>query len=396
MTFDRLSLPIPEELLAQSSLRTTTSSNENGSSSELFKLLDDYEYHSQRANDAVRQIRAILQSSNCSSNSLVNTSTNAITATNTRTEAIITGHQVDTIQKAFNRKPRSLARLDQNHILGTALDGTLAVWSVEDKRRIKEVTLRDGLVAECISVNQNSDRVLVVANSEKPNILLYNTSELTPQPIIINTNHSKPVKAIEWCDEDVFVTASDDHTIAICSLEMGSRVVVNAHTSGVTAVKRLHSHVISAGLDSRLNRVDLNTGRLVETKKCPSSRWSHLYHSTSFPHMLIASSQSTAEQFAVFDTRLSFRPQSRFGWSETANLSFYVKAGWQPSGPLIACGTQSPVDRVSGLMVFDVRQTAAPVRCVRTEEKRWLECLFVGEERFVANATDGSLSFVSL
>jgi WD40 repeat protein len=428
MGFAGLSLPIPEELLAKSILSSLGGDGHSNSSAksstsnstatpvkttqpdELTRVIEEFEFHSKKASEAAARIRLLYSGQQtCSSPPIyTSTSSSGMDTTDEKPKLETSKYKLTaatSILKAFGRKPRSLARLDTDRFIGTSLDGRLTLFSYAEKNSLERVSLSSEQVhvAECIAANESTGQVVVAVNEEtsdggsKPTMFIYD-KHLRRVSMRPPCGHAKAIACVDWCDASTIVTGSVDHTVSISSAN--TRTVVNAHTSTVSSVKYWNGNVYSAGLDGRLNKVDAVSGKLVETKKYSGQRFSQLLlNPLPHPHMLITCTLSTHDQFMVLDGRAGHKQVAKFGWAESSNLSGYVKAGWRPSGNAVVVGTQSPKVGESRLLLFDVRRGAGVGAVVLRDgfgERRWLECCFLSDERLVANATDGSLTFASL
>jgi hypothetical protein len=413
MTFDRLSLPIPEDLLEPSALQfahrcNKKSRTETLDNDELGKLLEQFEYHSQMAQENARKIQEFLRRTekpiskdpSIRKKEFILGQNGTISDNHAASSSRDLEMHIATINKAFSRKPRSLCRLSDDRFMASALDGTVSLWSSKSRNKLCQIGLGHGTFAECIATTPHHIYVCSVEKSseecnDKFKILrLY--PDLKMEREFADTRHTKLITCIHPYNDFVFCTGSDDHAIV---LHNGSDppTILSAHTSSVSSLCSIGTKLYSAGSDGRLNSIDLSSGRVIEKHKFPSVRFSHLLTDATNPTLLISSQQScNNDQFQAIDSRCKLSDVvMRFGWGETANLSRYVKFGY--NGTFVVAGTQSPLDKQSAVNIFDIRARGRSVlRETGFGERRWLESCFIRGDTLVANATDGSLSFINL
>ena len=423
MTFDQLSWPIPEELLAAglnrdgSLVESNSASMKNDNKSDksdgqdMNALIDEYEYHSRMAAQLARKIsdRFGIKTSPVEGDSEpVHTANVAprVVLKKAKVAAALSALEfkhVDTVERAFARKPRSIQFLPSGDFVASAMDGSLMVWN--GRKKLREVNV--GGQPECMVLLDERILLAVKQTDQQSSKLLFYDNDLKLQRTLV-PSHSKPTSAVEWISDSLFCSASEDHSIVIQKTSTGNyeAKLTDCHTSAVYCLKYLSASgkLLSGGADGRLSVIDPHTGVKILSHRVTSNRITQLLISEQEhqdPNTIIIQRSSSNDQFAMVDLRAPEKLRHSLGWPEQGNMSRFLRGDWR--GNAIICGTQAPADKQSRLMLFDLRRSGNPAGPVATyhcpaPDRRWLECQFSVKipSMVLATATDGSLSFVNI
>ncbi|KAI8150050.1 WD40-repeat-containing domain protein [Fennellomyces sp. T-0311] len=151
-----------------------------------------------------------------------------------------------------------------------------------------------------------------------------------------------------------FVTGGADHLVCLWDMirdspqEDFALADVNklqiSHTNSVQALcyDAYHERLYTGGADSKLFTYDMLSQKSIGELKI-GNRINHIMKSPKDPNLMLISQAQTSDQFAIYDQRTpGLRGiQLSFGFSETENVSRYIKPDWHQSGYMVVCGSQS-------------------------------------------------------
>ncbi|KAI7855094.1 hypothetical protein BDC45DRAFT_108576 [Circinella umbellata] len=116
------------------------------------------------------------------------------------------------------------------------------------------------------------------------------------------------------------------------------------HTNSVQSLcyDSYHDKLYTGGADSKLFTYDMLSQKTISELKI-GNRVNHIQKNPKDQNLLMISQAQTSDQFAIYDQRMhGVRGlQLSFGFSETDNLSRYIKPDWQQEGYIVVCGSQS-------------------------------------------------------
>lgn len=409
MGFDRLSFPIPDDILQP--VYNAGKSRSEKNVSEYHSLIEEFEYHSRRATDAANRLKEYL----CANPSKMSTMERSAAQVNS--ECI---RDVQTISKAFSRKPRSIKAYSRGFFT-TALDGSITHW--QTKSRLKDRTINLNSLAEfagqsviaedmvCTDPDSNEMYAVVVGDGMPVGEVVRVCGETMSAKVVSGSRlvHSRPLSAISCLsDRRTLLTGSFDHTVAIWpDGKTPQPLLPSGHTAAVMSVcADSHRNVVWSGAcDRRVLMIDVKTKSAVSVFKLDASV-SHTLTHRLHPHLCLAAVQTCTDQLVLLDDRTRDVSGRVFGWPEQHNITRYLQPSWLDN--LVFIGTHSPVDGLSGINVFDlrmfsnqqsvshlIRQGGCRFRGNGLGDKKWLASALL-QDTLVAASSDRGLSFFDL
>ncbi|KAI9493664.1 WD40-repeat-containing domain protein [Zychaea mexicana] len=286
---------------------------------------------------------------------------------------------------AFAKKPRSLlfniAENDSSMkdlLISTSLKGDMQFWNAATRSMIAnkgpEHFYKNGWIEELCWITPTTLALCMGRSKPEANVessvLLTHIKEVKRDDVDIRVqafNENPHVKEMldiapvqlgqtgsVGVERASFVTGGSDHLVCLWDMIRDSpqedfaltdvnKLNIN-HTNSVQALcyDSYNDRLYTGGADSKLFTYDMVSQKTINELRI-GNRINHIEKNPKDPNLSLISQAQTSDQFAIYDQRMLgvCGLQLSFGFSESENLSRYIKPDWHQDGYIVVCGSQS-------------------------------------------------------